>query len=251
MSDIDTERKRAGELSYWSELKDSEGRLNNGWFEYFYTSRFHLTVDDYTDKRVLDIGCGPRGSLEWATAAQERVGVDPLAREYLKMGATDHAMDYVAAGAESIPYPDGHFDIVCSFNSLDHVDDLEATIAEIKRVTAVGGLMLLLTDVHGEPTPQEPVCFEWDVVDLFAPELALQFMGCFEKAEGGIYVSVEQGIFFDHADRRRRYGVLSARFVRVDPLGPIGELADRGLRSWSRSARKAAGRAKRLVKPRN
>ena len=26
--------------------------------------------------RVLDVGCGPRGSLEWATMAARRVGID-------------------------------------------------------------------------------------------------------------------------------------------------------------------------------
>lgn len=217
VKDDTTERKRVGELSYWSELKDIEGQFYNGWFERFYTSHFDLTVDDYVDKRVLDIGCGPRGSLEWATMARERVGIDPLAEEYLKLGAADHAMTYVATGAESIPYPDGYFDFVCSVNSLDHVDDLQATIAEIKRVTSVGGLLLLLTDVHDEPTPQEPICFDWDVVGLFAPEFVPQFIRCFEKREGGMYTSAEKGVLYDHADSRRRYGVLSARFSRVTP----------------------------------
>ena len=218
MDDAGVERKRVGELSYWSKLKDSEGRFHNDWFERFYTSRFGLTTDDYADKRVLDVGCGPRGSLEWAAMARERVGIDPLAGEYLRMGAADHAMTYVEARAESIPYPDGHFDIVCSFNSLDHVDDLDDTVAEIKRVTAVGGLMLLLTDVHGEPTPQEPVCFEWDVIGLFAPEFVPQFVGCYEKLKGA-YASFEQNVLFDHADSRRRYGVLAARFMRVATSG--------------------------------
>ena len=209
-------RKRRGELKYWSTRKDAEGTLENGWFERFYTSHFGLTEDDYRDKRVLDIGCGPRGSLEWATMARERVGVDPLADDYLALGASEHAMTYVATDAECIPYPDGYFHIVCSFNSLDHLNDLNAAIAEMKRLTAVGGLLLLLTDVHEEPTPQEPICFDWNVIDLFAPELAAQSLRCFEKFGGGLYGSIEQGIMFDHADQEDRYGVLSARFVRID-----------------------------------
>ncbi|MCY4666075.1 MAG: class I SAM-dependent methyltransferase [Acidimicrobiaceae bacterium] len=210
--------KRTGELAYWSERKDAEGALKNSWFERFYTDHFGLTRDDYSDKRVLDIGCGPRGSLEWAAMARERVGVDPLADDYSRMGAADHAMTYVAAGAESIPFEDQSFDIVCSFNSLDHVDDLEATIAEMKRLTAVGGLLLVITDVHDRPTPQEPICFDWNLVELFAPEFALQSLRCHEKQGGGAYQSAEQSVFFNHADARQRYGVLSARFMRVaDP----------------------------------
>ena len=212
----ETDRKKVGELAYWSERKDIEGTLLNGWFEGYYTDHFGLSRDDYRDKRVLDIGCGPRGSLEWATMARERVGVDPLAGEYLQMGATHHAMTYIAAGAESIPVPDHNFDIVCSFNSLDHVDDLDASIAEMKRVTAVGGLLLVITDVHDKPTPQEPICFDWSVVELLAPEFAVQSLRCCEKLGGGAYTSAKQDIPFDHADTRPRYGVLSARLTRVE-----------------------------------
>ena len=212
----DADRKRVGELAYWRGRKDAEDQLENSWFESFYTEHFGLTPDDYTDKRVLDIGCGPRGSLEWATMTRQRVGVDPLADDYLQMGAADHAMTYVTAGAESIPFPDHSFDIVCSFNSLDHVDDLDAAIAEMKRLTALGGLLLVLTDVHEEPTPQEPICFDWDVVERFAPEFAMQSLRRCEKLAGGAYASAAQGILFDHADSRQRYGVLSARFMRVE-----------------------------------
>ena len=215
MSEDEVVSKGVGELAYWSQRKDAEGKLKNSWFEHFYTDHFSLTRDDYRDKRVLDIGCGPRGSLEWATMVRERVGVDPLADDYLQMGAAEHAMTYVASGAETIPYPDASFDIVCSFNSLDHVDDLEAAIAEMKRLTALGGLLLVITDVHDRPTPQEPICFGWDVVELFGPEFAVQSFRCLEKFGNGAYQSAEQGIFFDHADTQRRYGVMTARFMRV------------------------------------
>lgn len=211
--------KRSGELAYWSKRKSVEGTLLNGWFEEFYTSHFGLSHEDYRDKRILDIGCGPRGSLEWATIARERVGLDPLADEYLNIGAADHAMTYVAASAESIPFSDHSFDVVCSLNSLDHVDDLNATITELKRVTAVGGLLLVLTDVHDKPTPQEPTCFNWSVVELFAPEFAVQTLRCCEKLGGGAYKSAKQDIPFDHANTRSRYGVLSARLMRVKSPG--------------------------------
>lgn len=215
MSDGEVVSKGVGELSYWSKRKDAEGKLENYWFERFYTDHFGLTHDDYRDKRVLDIGCGPRGSLEWATMATERIGVDPLADDYLQMGAAEHSMTYVASGAESIPFPDASFDVVCSFNSLDHVDDLEAAIAEMKRLTVPGGLLLVISDVHDRPTPQEPICFDWDVIELFAPEFAIQSFRCLEKFGNGAYQSAEQGIFFDHANTQRRYGVLTARFMRV------------------------------------
>ena len=105
---------------------------------------------------MLDIGCGPRGSLELADTALERVGLDPLAKEYLKLGDASHMMTYVASRSESIPFADGYFDIVCSFNSFDHVADLKRTIiAEIVRVVKPGGLFLLLSEVNHAPTKTE------------------------------------------------------------------------------------------------
>ena len=83
----------------------------------------------------MNIGCGPRGRLEWADITAQRVGLDPLVPAYLKLGADKHKMEYVASGSENIPFPDGHFDIVACLNALDHVDDLDATIREVKRAT--------------------------------------------------------------------------------------------------------------------
>ena len=98
--------------------------LSNAHYAWCFTDCFGLPLELYDGKRVLDVGCGPRGSLEWAERAAERVGLDPLADEYQRLHSREHAMTYVAAPAESIPFPDGHFDVVSTMNSLDHVDDL-------------------------------------------------------------------------------------------------------------------------------
>lgn len=160
--------KGDAEMDYWRQMYESEnGRLWNGHFEEFFTTYFSLDRSFYDGKRVVDIGCGPRGSLEWATNAGDRVGVDPLVPSYRDLGIEKHAMRYIAAGAESIPVADGSFDIVTTMNSFDHVDDVDATIAELTRIAAPGATLLLLTEVGHEPTPTEPQTLDWDVVDKF------------------------------------------------------------------------------------
>ena len=207
--------KGDAELAYWRDRKAEEDSLRNSWYVRFYTDHFGLTKDDYAGKRVLDIGCGPRGSLEWADMALERVGLDPLAEQYVEeLGARDQAMSYVASGSENIPFPDGHFDVVCSFNSLDHVDDLDETVAEICRVVAPGGRFLLLVDVNHEPTECEPITFSWDIVERFAPPLSAVRVQRFEKSEPGMYASVAAAIPYDDKDESARYGVLSAMFAK-------------------------------------
>src|SRR5215208_921353 len=76
--------KRWAELRYW---RTRESIDSNAHYEYFFTEHFGLDRDFYKGKRVLDVGCGPRGSLEWMDVASEVVGADPLADEYRKIGA--------------------------------------------------------------------------------------------------------------------------------------------------------------------
>ena len=199
------------ELEYWRGRVRQEVTLHNDHYAWFYTTHFGFEDEFYRNKRVLDIGCGPRGSLEWADMAEERVGLDPLADSYRELGAKHHKMSYVQAPAERIPFADGHFDVVCSFNSLDHVDNLDESISEILRVLAPGGHFLLLTDVNHEPTPTEPVELGWDIVDRFAPPLEVLETGRFEKLESGIYDSVRAAPY-DEDDASARAATLSAKF---------------------------------------
>ena len=207
--------KEFNELKYWKTKKDEEGTLSHEHFEGYYTTHFGLDSQFYNDKRILDIGCGPRGSLEWAEGAAERVGLDPLADQYLALEAHEHDMTYVKAGSEAIPYDDHHFDVVCSFNSLDHVEDLEATIAEIKRVTRAGGLFLLLTDLNHEPTACEPQSFTWDIVSAFKPDFEIVEERHYEKQSGGLYESIREATPYDHSESKNRYGLLSCKFRRA------------------------------------
>lgn len=168
--------KRYHELRYWRgvtrPIRDDRAKLEHerSHYEQFFTTFFGLTRDDYAGKTVLDIGCGPCGSLEWATTARERVGLAPLADDYRKLANDAQTMTYSAAPSEAMPFPDGHFDCVSTFNSLDHVDDVEATVREIKRVTAPGGRLLLIVEIGHAPTPTEPHHLDESIVELFGPE---------------------------------------------------------------------------------
>ena len=208
-----TKVKHKSEVAYWRGVYRREGPLTNDHYMWFYTSYFGLSPADYSDRRILDIGCGPRGSLEWADMASERVGLDPLVDEYRALGIGQHKMTYVKANSENIPFPDGHFDIVTSFNSLDHVDNLDATVAEITRVTAPGGLLLLISDVGHNPTLTEPLSFSWDIIDRFTGFHAVETRHL-EKSIDNVYASVKAGVPYDHENADKRYGIITAKLRR-------------------------------------
>lgn len=204
--------KEATELWYWRLKKWKEGTFSNTHYEPFYTTYFGLEKTFYENKKVMDIGCGPRGSLEWATMADVCVGLDPLSEKYLKMGADKHRMKYVAAGSEEIPFDDDYFDVVTSFNSLDHVDDLDKSIAELTRVLKPNGLFLFIADIHDEPTVSEPSAFSWDVMEKFKADFVILDENNYEGHQ--LYTSIRNGVKFDHTNETKRYGVLTAKLQK-------------------------------------
>lgn len=211
-------QKGEAELAFWESRLEQQGTLTNDHFEYFYTTHFGLEKAFYRDKKILDIGCGPRGSLEWATGAGLRIGIDPLAEAYRRLGTNRHCMRYIACGAEHLPFPDASFDIVCAFNSLDHVDNLDQVIGEINRVVAPQGSFLLLTDVHRHPTVLEPSAFSWDITARFLPEMdmveqrRIEYSVFSPEGFGDMYQSLIRGTRYNIKNAKERDGILSARF---------------------------------------
>lgn len=209
--------KGSAEYSFWEErFKSENGKLGNRSYEYFFTKHFNIEKDYFINKRILDIGCGPRGSLEWADGTLTRVGLDPLANSYMDFGIANLKMTFVCSGSEYIPFPDNYFDVISSFNSLDHVDDLEKSISQIKLKLKLNGLFLLITDVNHKPTPTEPVVLGWDIITEFAPEFRLIDEQHYEKHVRGIYQSILENKHYDHDNNKIRYGILSAKFVKIE-----------------------------------
>lgn len=165
--------KSFAELCYWKFKKAKEGNLSNSHYKPFYTTNFGLSDDFYKNKVILDIGCGPRGSLEWADMVKERIGIDPLIYKYQSLGIEKHKMTYIQGFAENMPFSDNYFDVICSFNSIDHVENLETTCKEIKRTLKKGGLFLLMVDLHKSPTITEPQTLKWDFVSQYFSEYTL------------------------------------------------------------------------------
>lgn len=176
-----------------------------------YTDFFGLAYADYAGKRVLDIGCGPRGSLNWADNAAERVGLDPLADAYAgEFGVDEHPMSYLQGAAEAIPFPDEYFDVVASFNSLDHVDDVHAAAAEMTRVLARSGKLLLITELNHDPRWTEPQDFSFEVLEAFSPPLEVVDERRLAKTDPRIYVSVENDVAWDPVSEAAEEAVLLA-----------------------------------------
>lgn len=100
--------------------------------------------------RMLDVGCGDAGVIiAFAEAGAEVSGIEPYERsvERGRVRAEEHGVraDIRAGFGEALPFPDASFDLVTLDNVLEHVQDREKTLAEIRRVLRPDGILYLVT----------------------------------------------------------------------------------------------------------
>ncbi len=101
------------------------------------------------DARVLDLGCGSGyGTSMLRDVARSAVGVDvsPEAvahagERYGRDGLSFRTID----PARPLPFDDASFDLVTSFQVIEHVEDVDAYLAEARRVLAPGGTFIVVT----------------------------------------------------------------------------------------------------------
>jgi ubiquinone/menaquinone biosynthesis C-methylase UbiE len=98
--------------------------------------------------RVVDVGCGPGAAArEAARRGAEVVGIDPapvmlrLARRLTRRGL---AITWTEGVAETLPLSDASATVVWSIATVHHWRDLDAGLAEVRRVLAPRGRWLAI-----------------------------------------------------------------------------------------------------------
>lgn len=100
---------------------------------------------DLPNSTLLDVGCGGGILAEaFAELGMPVTGIDPSVPSVET--ARGHAqqrqlvIDYRVGSGERLPFADAHFDCVSCCDVLEHVQDVDAVLAEISRVLKPGGL---------------------------------------------------------------------------------------------------------------
>jgi SAM-dependent methyltransferase len=99
-------------------------------------------------RRVLDIGCGAGyGSYELSHSAASVAGIDlaPEAIALARQSYTSPNLQYLAASATSIPFPDASFDLVTCFEVIEHIHDWQLLLDEARRLLTPGGQFIVST----------------------------------------------------------------------------------------------------------
>ncbi|HUD43815.1 MAG TPA: class I SAM-dependent methyltransferase [Dokdonella sp.] len=115
------------------------------WYEHWH--RYAFALDVVRGRRVLDAACGEGyGSDLMARSAASVVGVDlsgeAIAHARQRYGARPN-LQFVHGDATRLPFEDARFDVVVSFETLEHLHAQERLIEGFARVLAADGLLII------------------------------------------------------------------------------------------------------------
>ena len=109
-------------------------------------------------KVVLDAACGVGyGSAELARVAERVVGidVDDATITYARSRYRGGNVEFRTMDVSALSFDDDSFDVVVSFETIEHVDDREAFLREVARVLRPAGTFLVSTP-HASRTTEAP-----------------------------------------------------------------------------------------------
>jgi ubiquinone/menaquinone biosynthesis C-methylase UbiE len=144
-------------LSAMGFLERYRGDDRNRWWQGMFDNYSFLPS---TVANALEVGCGPYTNMrliQKACRADHLCLSDPLIRTYVRFKMTFVSQMYREAACclddhplEQLPFADRYFDLSVMINVLDHVQDANACMKNLLRVTRAGGYLILGQDLTNE-----------------------------------------------------------------------------------------------------
>lgn len=159
-------------------------------------------------RRVLDLGCGTGyGAAELAESGAWVVALD---RAQPANSAKQSDVRFVRADLGAVPLAAGSFDLIVSFQVIEHLDDPRPYLDAIARLLRPGGTALLSTPNLAQSDRENP----FHVHEYESRELEMLLSRHFGRVEM-LGVGAEGDAWIYHEARLRNI----RRITRLDPLG--------------------------------
>lgn len=105
---------------------------------------FGINYAYFADKTILEVGCGPSGIIFQIENAKSRSGLEPMDMQGSTLKIETYKKSIIIRGiGEELPFRSNAFDLVLSFNSLDHTRNPAKVIQEIYRILKGNGELLI------------------------------------------------------------------------------------------------------------
>ena len=173
--------------------------------------------------RVLDLGCGAGyGSAELAAKHARVIGMDRVAPAAEPRARPGSGARFVRGDLGGLPFAAASFDLVVSFQVIEHLLDATDYLREIVRVLRPAGTLLISTPNLLQSERENP----YHVHEYAAEELTAVLSRCFGRVQMlGVFARGPAAEF--QAARLSRI----RRITRLDPLGLRRKLP-RALVDW-------------------
>ncbi|MDG2013864.1 MAG: class I SAM-dependent methyltransferase [Pirellulaceae bacterium] len=116
----------------------------------FHLARYQFAAQHVADKSVADIACGTGYGVSYLREfgkASQIVGIDccPQAIEYARNKHQPAGCRFETADALQTGLPDAAFNVVTSFETIEHVEDEQGLLDEFARILQPGGTLICST----------------------------------------------------------------------------------------------------------
>ena len=149
---------------------ECKGRI---WHEHWH--RYLFVAELARGKRVLDAACGEGyGSAFIARTAGQVIGadLDPVSIAHAETRYRKIAnLRFLAASVTSLPLEDASVDLVVSFETIEHLAEQDAMLAEFRRVLTADGCLILSSPNRPVYSDQQHYSNEYHVREMDRKEL--------------------------------------------------------------------------------
>jgi len=135
-------------------------------------ARYEFALQYIHNKKVLDIGCGTGYGVDLiASKASEVIGVDICeeAINYAKQQCKQKNIKFYVGNAENLDFlEDGQFDVIISFEVIEHIPDYLQYLKEVRRLLKADGILIISTPnkKYHSPHSEKPVN-PWHITEFW------------------------------------------------------------------------------------
>jgi len=94
------------------------------------------------DLKILNVGCGPGRSSQYLSEFGKVVSVE-YDKYCCEFAAEKTGLEIINGSITELPFEDNLFDIVCAFDVIEHVEDDQLAVSEMKRVAKSQGIIYI------------------------------------------------------------------------------------------------------------